>query len=284
MRATVTFDSITVPRGTAVGTVLQFKGEGGIKQPSGPAIYTCDNAWQYQSIIGIFPTLSSYGNGVYNTNIPGIGIKIFRGTNDYIPSVSSIGVGGTLSSQYYNYYLIKTSTGNVGSGTLTTGNLFKYYSSTSGVTFAEVNLTGTTKITSTLCSINTTNVSVPLDDVAINELPAIGSTAKSKVFNVGLDCDANAKISVKLTGAQDPDASADGVLKLTGAGSANVASGVGIQILYNNAPMVFNNTMALKTSTGGLETFPFTAQYYQTKSTVSAGTANATATLEVSYQ
>lgn len=115
-------------------------------------------------------------------------------------------------------------------------------------------------------------------------LTAIGNTAKPKEFNVGLTCDAGTRVNAMLTGVQNTDTSTAGVLQLTGAGSAEVASGVGIQILYNNTPLALNNNIVLKTSAGGQETFPFTAQYYQTKNTVKTGSANAIATLNITYQ
>jgi type 1 fimbria pilin len=40
----------------------------------------------------------------------------------------------------------------------------------------------------------------------------------------------------------------------------------------------------LKNSAGGQETFPITARYIQTKDKVTAGSANATATLNITYQ
>ncbi|MBL5826384.1 fimbrial protein [Serratia fonticola] len=134
------------------------------------------------------------------------------------------------------------------------------------------------------CSIGNANIQVPLEDVMADTFTAAGTTAKPKDFNLELNCDAGARVNAMLTGAQNTDTSAAGVLQLTGAGSAGVASGVGIQILYNNAPLALNNNMVLKTSAGGQETFPFTAQYYQTKDSVTAGSANAIATLNLTYQ
>ncbi|MNH37426.1 Fimbria adhesin protein precursor [compost metagenome] len=87
-----------------------------------------------------------------------------------------------------------------------------------------------------------------------------------------------------MTGTQNTDTSTTGVLQLTNAGAANVAKGVGIQILYNNTPLALNNNIVLKTSAGGQETFPFVAQYYQTRNPVSTGSANATMTLNLTYQ
>lgn len=139
-------------------------------------------------------------------------------------------------------------------------------------------------IISAACSINTPNISVPLEDVLAGSLTSIGSTAKPKAFNVGLSCNAGARVNAMLTGVQNTDNSATGVLQLSNAGSEGVATGVGIQILYNNAPMALNKNIVLKTSVGGQEMLPFAAQYYQTKSSVTSGSANATATLNLTYQ
>lgn len=103
--------------------------------------------------------------------------------------------------------------------------------------------------------------------------------------NLGLNCNAGANIHIQLQGTQNPDASGDrSVLALTGQGSETVADGVGVQLLYNNAPVQLNNRLMLKQSSGGLESLPITARYYQTKPVVKAGEANATATLDMTYQ
>ncbi|MEX2952253.1 fimbrial protein [Serratia fonticola] len=134
------------------------------------------------------------------------------------------------------------------------------------------------------CSINTTNITVPLDDVLPATFTSTSTIAKPKAFNVGLSCNNGARVNMIMTGTQNRDTSASGVLDLTGAGNVGVATGVGIQILYNGSSVTLNNNLVLKTSAGGQESLPFTAQYYQTRSTVTAGSANATATLNLTYQ
>lgn len=134
------------------------------------------------------------------------------------------------------------------------------------------------------CTITNQNIQVPLDDVLASNLTSIGSTVNAKTFNVGLSCNPNAKVNVMMTGVQNTDTSASGVLQLTDAGSAGVANGVGIQILYNGSPLTLNSNVFMKTSAGGVESLPFTARYYQTKSTVTAGSANTIATLNLTYQ
>ncbi|HDE1997161.1 TPA: fimbrial protein, partial [Klebsiella quasipneumoniae] len=67
-------------------------------------------------------------------------------------------------------------------------------------------------------------------------------------------------------------------------GSAGVAQGVGVQLVYNNTPLILGNNLVLKRTNGGQEMFPLTARYYQTNTTVTTGIANASATLSLTYQ
>lgn len=67
-------------------------------------------------------------------------------------------------------------------------------------------------------------------------------------------------------------------------GNAGTAKGVGVQLLYNGSPLVMNGRLLLKQSAGGQETLPLTARYYQTLTTVESGSANASATLTITYQ
>lgn len=177
-------------------------------------------------------------------------------------------------------------TGEVTSGQLPAGRygLWTAGGSTPYVIIREITLTRPVQITKLPCEITTPSIQVPLEDVQGSELTAIGTVLKPQTFNVGLECDAGANISVEMNGIPNTDTSAEGVLQLTNAGSAGMATGVGIQILYMNAPIPFNTALQLKQSAGGQESFPFVAQYYQTKNPVTPGEANATMTLNMTYQ
>nr|WP_269815932.1 fimbrial protein [Serratia odorifera] len=173
-------------------------------------------------------------------------------------------------------------TGPTGSGAITTGRVGRVgYKGIRWIT--SINVSGGT-IKTVACSLNASNIQVPLGDVLATEFTGVGTTLKPKAFNVGLACDANAKINVSLGGTQSAESSDSSILQLTNAGSDGVAKGVGVQLLYNNTPLKLNQLLALKTSAGGQETFPFTAHYYQTAANITAGSANATATLNISYQ
>jgi type 1 fimbria pilin len=136
------------------------------------------------------------------------------------------------------------------------------------------------------CSITTPNLTFPIGDVLNSEF---GTTvgyipAKTSTQNLGLDCDRNANINVTLNGTQNPDVSDASVLALNNQGGSNTAQGVGVQLLYDGNPLVINSKLTLKQSSGGKETFPITARYYQTKNTVTVGEASTSATLTLTYQ
>lgn len=282
--STINFGNIWVQRDAAVGTVL-FSGT-----PSRTGYYTsgCTNPLTLGfTMLYSSGGVSSYGDGVYNTNLAGVGIKVTAGS--YIFSNPTFSTLYNASSSQVdwsggNVKLIKT--GDITPGVLNTGDIGKISVVLNDDAYHD-GLTITTSggsVALMACSITTQSINVPLEDVMAANLTAIGNTAKPKEFNVGLTCDAGTRVNAMLTGVQNTDTSTAGVLQLTGAGSAEVASGVGIQILYNNTPLALNNNIVLKTSAGGQETFPFTAQYYQTKNTVKTGSANAIATLNITYQ
>lgn len=145
---------------------------------------------------------------------------------------------------------------------------------------------GSFVVTVMACSITTPNVTVALDPVLDSSFSGINSTKGAKNFTIGLQCDAGARINASVSFTKNTDTSNSSVIKLSGAGNPGVATGVGIQLLYGGTLLRNNTNVVLKTSTGGQE-FPagsFTARYFQTKSTVTPGDANASATLNLTYQ
>lgn len=228
---------------------------------------------------------------VYKTNVDGIGIRIKPGSrtqNSYYSTPASayyLPAGVDISEEIigamtWDVELIKTAP-IVGSGDLGSFKIALYISGVGDI--LTVTISGGS-ISAVACSIEQDNIQVPMENILAGNLKSVGSTAMPKDFNINLNCDAGARVNAKLIGVQNSDSAANGVLQLTNAGSTGVAKGVGIQLLSDGKPMEINKNIILKKSLGGQETFPFTAQYYQTKPTVTAGAANTTATLEMTYQ
>nr|WP_227657198.1 fimbrial protein [Citrobacter amalonaticus] len=124
-----------------------------------------------------------------------------------------------------------------------------------------------------------------MGDVQADQFTQLGThSQQTSTANLKLDCDADANINVTLTGTQNPDTADDSVLELSNQGDDKVAAGIGVQLLYNDTPLELNKMLNLKRSAGDQESFPITARYIQTKDKVRAGQANATATLNLTYQ
>lgn len=137
------------------------------------------------------------------------------------------------------------------------------------------------------CTITTAQLTFTIGDIPASSFGSVIGTTPSgakNTQNLGLTCSAGTNISVSLSGMQNPDSANTSVMALTGQGNAGTAKGVGVQLLYNGSPLVMNGRLLLKQSAGGQETLPLTARYYQTLTTVESGSANASATLTITYQ
>jgi type 1 fimbria pilin len=130
------------------------------------------------------------------------------------------------------------------------------------------------------------SIVVPMGSVNTTDFSTEGSTAGTKGFEVPLSCDANTKVSITLNaGGAGASDSAQGILNLDSSDSTSVASGVKLQMLYKDAPLALNTPIQTGTvATQGTYTIPFKARYYRTAGSISAGQANASATLTISYQ
>lgn len=275
---TITAPNIVVQRDTPVGTII-----GSVPVPTtGGTYFYCDtdNSPYYYEMT-LFTTASSI-SGYYDTNIPGVGINM--GSFAYPAKLWLATAGTKFDATPRNMQFIKT--GNITSGVLTSGR-FAIVKASDNVTVGYTyNVAGGT-VTQVACSIRTPGLTFPIGNISASSFGSTVGTVPSGAQNtqsLGLDCDAGANINVTLQGTQNPDVSTTSVLALTGQGNSDVAQGVGVELLYNGTPLVLNNRIVLKQSAGGQETFPITARYYQTKTSVSTGKANAAATLDLTYQ
>ncbi|WP_049293546.1 fimbrial protein [Franconibacter helveticus] len=288
LSTTLDFGKVIVQRDTPVGAVLAQKDIG---FPAGTLLLTCYTSGTSHYSMTYGTAIPGYDK-TYTTNLAGIGIKIWDSGGIYVTSPpSTLNWAGAqyvyiYSGRTYTVQLIKV--GGVTSGPLNAGQIFYAYpeQNTSDV-YTEIFMSGTSSIEQVACTLKTPSLNFPIGDIlasqfgtTVGTIPAGGQNTQ----NLGLDCDAEANINVSLSGTQNPDVTTDSVLALTGQGNSDVAKGVGVQLLYNNTPLKLNNNIVLKKSTGGQETFPIVARYYQTKTSVTTGKANASATLNLTYQ
>jgi len=307
---TINAGVFTVQRDAAIGSPIS-----GLITGSNNKLMTCSIpsnngvAARLRAITGISASTPSYdGNGVFSTGLSGVGTVVgASGVTSYTGSTAgpgsidrlhyilpdnnpqSIGgVGGTgsfnLTISVQNLFqLIKTDS-TTSSGVINIKIAEMFSIGQTGFTTIPVYLTATVNVLA--CSVSTPNVNVSLPTVNSGSFTGVGNTLGDTSFTVGLQCDAGAKVNTTMNFSQDSDTTDQSVAAVTGKGSAGVASGVGIQLLYGSTPLKNNTLTLLKTSSGGLElpAGAFSARYFQTKSTVQAGTANTTATMTLTYQ
>ncbi|QJI40168.1 fimbrial protein [Pseudomonas sp. ADAK2] len=276
---TINFGTVTVQRDTPLGAVLSTKS---VSFQSGS--YICSSTYNITGNIGKFKIFSSYGKNVYSTNIAGVGLLleyIFHETTYPYPFTFQYGQGNWYHYGVVNASLIKTSVGSTGSGTLTPGTLA--FDNADTLRLFDLNLTGINNIVPVACSVTNTAINVPMGNVQRSTFTGVGYIASPVQFLIPLNCDAGTRVNLRLDATTD-SSGVPGVMAINSSATGNAASGVGIKITRDGAPVTFGETVPVGVmANSGTYNIPFVAQYYQTSPNVKAGLANGTATFTMTY-
>lgn len=280
----ITLPNITVQRDAPAGTVLA---ERRLPQRSASDIAKCTTPANYYEGEFRFNTLSAYGNHVYATNVPGVGVRVsgysYNSATPYNLPISGnilptamLWIGGSVRVQ-----LVKTLPDAVGTGVIAAGTLSRNYIGSPRLYYTTVSINRIT-VNRAACTVNTTSIPVPLGDKISTDFTGPGSTTKNEYFNIPLSCTAGTKVNVTLDGVPHPSGAA-GVLALSSPPSGTAAAGVGVQVLYKNAPVTLGRKIIVGTAPSGNYNIPLVGRYYQTDAKVTGGEANATATFTMTY-
>ncbi|HED2284989.1 fimbrial protein [Klebsiella pneumoniae] len=278
------FGNVVIQRDAQVGSTIATAITGPYN--GGNGIAGCQReAWTARWELTQWGTLSGYGNGVYNTNLPGVGLRLsFASTGRVLPYEISYpySAGGTwlsIPGDGIKGELIKT--GDITSGTLT-GSVLARASVVNQFYFANVTLNGTNTVKSEACTVTTPSVDVPMGDHDKSEFSGAGSSTDWVSFDIGLSCDVGARINVRIDATADASAGSQGVMLIDSGG----ASGVGIQLHYrpDDAAVQYGQERFYWQSVYGDEIVQLKARYYQTAGSITPGAANGTATFTLSYK
>jgi len=296
----VNMGSITVPPNVPVGTVLASK-QVSFNSVVGQQSFTCGN----NLVTTVSFAMSGSGtSGIYPTNIPGIGIRIYAWTSQgyygapTTPTLTpnswtfSFSVSGAYGTGYQQLRFDLVATGpvsNSGTNTLSynVAPWFSVAANDGSGQMALANLALTATVTTPTCSVTNTVVPVLLPTVSTGSLNT--GPAGTTSFSLDLNCTAGIKVGVTLTDATNPSNTST-TLSLS---PDSIATGVGVQILKGSMPIAYGadspaadnlNQWSAGTALGGPMSIPLTARYVRTTGTLNAGPVKALATFTMSYQ
>ncbi|WP_417211206.1 fimbrial protein [Acinetobacter venetianus] len=295
---------VVVRPSDAVGTILR-KATFPINPNGSTLRCTSSSDRIYADLTQNYP-ISSLGNSIYTTNIPGIGIRLYREAENatnfsgYYPYSRSLTPGTTynLAQGYFVVEIVKTAS-QTGSGTLVPGRYSSYYvTGNASKPFLTSTVYGNAiTIASSSCELQgNINKVVTLPTVTKSGFSGVGSTQGPQSFDLNILCNGGQnptgyeeKNLISLGFDYIQDGTNNQVLSNTAPASTK-ANGVGVQLLWNydNKNQVIKKGDKLEIGTvKSNETIqynvPMTAQYYQTAANVTAGTVRAMATVTIEY-
>ncbi|HIF4730658.1 TPA: fimbrial protein [Citrobacter amalonaticus] len=292
----------------AVGGVIATK-EGAMTSFGGaPAGFSCGTDGASGSVtatIGLTGDGTSTAGATYDTNIPGIGVRIYYytlqsyGSEPLTPTQLATSIPVVIQKQYYTQYrnqnaaikieLVKTGSVNqVQSGQLKfTRHGMMGVDNGAGdgspaVDLVDLNVTAT--VTSNTCDVSAATPSkVNMDPVSSGDLKHKGATSGDTPFEVVLNCSGNTNVNLLLDGQEDSNAPGEGVLAIQE--GVKAAKGVGVQLLYNDRPTEFEKAFSVGNSMNGRFTIPLVARYYRTtEMPIKSGDVSAQVVYNLTYK
>lgn len=299
---TLDLGHVVVQRDAPVGTVLvtlldsQLASRSSFLQCSSPGFVS---SWAPGS--GGFMPVNYNGQTLYQSGVPGLAFRVVTygsgstagryGTGPLPRQVANVACtwtsnnwrlcGGTWGN--YRLQLVKIAP-VTGSGPISIGSI------TQALVVGETNIMdyriGSGSVQTVACSVLNGSITVRMGKAKNTDFSGAGSTSGDADFAIKLNCDAETKIKLTLApGSGGAQNSSLGILNLDAAQAGQTATGVGIQVLYNDTPLELGTMMSIATtSVDGAYSLPLAARYYQTGAKVTPGRADANATFTMTYQ
>ena len=235
-------------------------------------------------------------NRIAPSNLPGISISVRTAApvsgsgwfnETYLPPAG--GIPGFRIS-HTNWDIIIKKTGQVTqSGSLTAGNVAYLYQTNTRPTNSTWYLTtlnmpsNSIKINVLSCSLKSSSYNIDMGDWDTTQFGGVGSTSPSVSIPIVLTCKPGTNIKATITSNAGYQDESTGKLKLEGTGQA---TGIAIQLLNkNNSPIRLNFRNSLQNNVpAGDYIFNWKARYIQTATTITPGTANSSAMVNIQYE
>lgn len=224
-------------------------------------------------------------NQINATNIPGIGIKLYYystvatayGNEPLTPTQAGTSFNVNLPHAYYSHYqnmnaaikveLVQTGPiSAIQAGKLVYAkNAFMWADSWAPVYLVDLTVNAT--VTVNTCDIDASSpLSVTLAGEDVANLPIKGSTSAGTPFNIILRCNGYTNVNMSVSSSDESnEIFGEGVLAIQEGGE--MASGIGVQLIYDNESIEFDTSFSVGDSSDGLFNIPMIAKYYRTTNT-----------------
>jgi type 1 fimbria pilin len=276
----LSFGTVSVPVDAPVGTTLAEKLTAGWTSSKFKCIYPTRTA-----SLGTFTSPSASGNGIYDTNVRGVGIRIYFDNGNHgerlVPDRASIPFvfDATLVS-HYRVQLIKTGAVDDG-GTLTSGTLARGGYDDHSQVWVDL-LDARIEPERPTCAFTSRSLTFSLGKVDGRELLVAGSSPWASQTLVSTGCRNATQILMSFIAlADEHDAS---LFKIAG---ASPATGVAVELRSDDPDMqaIPNgpSPLILPAVREG-HSYGFRARYRRVGQTVTPGEANASIVVNVSYR
>ncbi|WP_100160104.1 fimbrial protein [Proteus columbae] len=230
-------------------------------------------------------------NKIAATNIPGIGIKVKMNNIGYINaqfSKNNDKYKYIINNPTWTVEIIKT--GRVTqSDSLTGGTLARMTQNNTLPNNHQWILStlripaGAIKVNSLKCTTKATSYNINLGTWYDTQFKNIGDVSQNVNVPITLSCAAGTNIKATVTSSAGYIDVNTGKLKLSG---TNSATGIGIQLVNaNNNPIKLNTKLTMQDNvSSGDYIFNWKARYIKTGNTITAGSANSVATVNILYE
>lgn len=304
---TLNLQTVSIPTNLAVGQVIPgATGNFTVTEncinntPTGAVSwYLTDNS------IAAFTLVAGFQDVYTRTGmVAGVGLRVrdrngiaqqaisYRGAT----STFVLGPAATGVSQVSGTFELVRTAATVGSGTTNVATYLHvhnqvYGNQNQGASLISLNYT-IAPTTVPACSVTQQVISVNLPSVSASSLPTAGATSGGSVFNLGLNCEANARPSISMS---DGNQLSNTTTTLTLA-PASTAQGVGVQVHHGGQAIIFGptpfsyvggttvsaNSVSLGQRSGTVQ-IPFTARYVR-NGPLQVGSVRSMATFLLHYQ
>ncbi|HGF6561676.1 MULTISPECIES: fimbrial protein [Providencia] len=261
------------------------------------------NLTTYSGGNGVCGAASLYGNyingwtpnsaKVANTNVSGIGVLVrssgLGDFNMFYGTVQNGGMGWQIFNPSWTIIIKKTGLVNT-NGSLKSGAIARLYQgnpsphNTTWILSTFNMPANAIKINVLSCSLknNKNTYDINMGDWYDTQFKNINDTQGTVAIPIALSCLSGTNIKVTVT-SDTIDNAANGRLGLTG---ADKATGIAVQLLNNaGTPIVLNQKLTQQDNVAqGDYIFGWKARYIKTAATITPGTANANATVNIRYE